>query len=77
MNIIWNFINSITANKKSKSYIFLTLTTAICALTGLAIWYFIHFFAFKEISWALCFAGYPGFFIGLIGGVLYIYRHDL
>lgn len=76
MKLIWRYVNSLNIKFNNKIGIFLTATVFASSLAGLLIWYALHFFTFNTVTWAICFAGYPGFFVGLIGGVIYLYRHE-
>lgn len=60
--------------RTKRPYLFLILNTLFWMACGLLEWGIIHFFAFKSIMWAICFAGYPAFFIGFIGGVLFLWK---
>ena len=75
MKQLWSFVEQIHVSEMKKNGIFLFLTTILSALTGLLVWYILHFFICNTISWALCFTGYSGYFIGLVGGCLFLCRH--
>lgn len=77
MKFIWQYIHNKKWQEERKTRMFLFLTIAFSSIAGLAVWYTLHFFALNKISWAICFAGYPGFFVGLIGGILYLYHHAI
>ena len=76
MKTLWNFVNTLKLNTVHKNQVFLALSTAGSCLFGLLIWYLIHFFTLNTMPWLFCFISYPGFFIGIIGGVIYLYQHD-
>lgn len=76
MERIWSYIHNKSWNTERKNHLFLFLTTLISSAIGFIIWYALHFFVLNKISWALCFTGYPGFFMGFFGGILYLFRHD-
>lgn len=74
MKNIWNCINNKDWKIENKYGLFLFITTSISSVIGFVIWFALHFFILNKISWAICFTGYPGFFIGLIGGIIYLYH---
>ena len=74
MKIVWNFSQKIFTNTEREMHFFLLLTTTASCILGFLAWYIIHFFALNTLSWAICFIGYPGFFVGFLGGILYLYR---
>ncbi len=76
MKNIFNKIDSLNIEFKYKVNMFLSFTVVVSALLGILFWYLIHFFIFKDSSWAFCFVVYPGFFLGFIGGALYLFKHD-
>ena len=45
-------------------------------LIGLLVWGVVRVFALDALPWALCFMGYPGFFIGFIGGIFFLWTKD-
>lgn len=74
MNILWNYLKSKNINTQKANIFFLLINTLIAGIGGFFIWFIIHFFTLNKIAWALCFIGYPGFFIGLLGGILFLYK---
>lgn len=77
MKTIWNYLNKRNLSTRKKTRIFLLCTTLFFSLTGLLVWFFLHFFVLATLSWAVCFMGYPGLFLGLWGGILFLYRQEL
>lgn len=77
MKLIWTLINSKEMSLAKKNSLFLILNTLIFSLIGFITWFAIHFFTFNKISWAICFTGYPGFFVGFVGGIIYLYQQDI
>ena len=74
MEMIWSYLDSKRISENSKQYIFLlTNVIAFCVL-GLLIWSVVSRFALSTIDWMICFIGYPGFFLGFIGGAVYLCR---
>lgn len=76
MSTIWNKIESFNISNRHKTYMFISLTVALSSLLGFMVWYPLHFYMLKEFTWMLCFIGYFGFFIGFIGGTLFLYNND-
>lgn len=76
MKRLWKVVNNIDTDKSSKNRIFLVVLTLICVLAGGLIWAVVgrHFLA--GVAWLFCFMGYPGVFIGIMGGTMYLYKHE-
>lgn len=53
---------------------FLFINTVLFAGMGFLVWTVVRLFALKENMWAFCFMGYAGYFIGFLGGILYLYQ---
>lgn len=77
MRFIRNYVHHKKLNTSGRTRLFVFLTTLSSSLLGLVFWFVLHFFVLNEISWAICFAGYPGVFVGFIGGIIYLYRHNI
>ena len=60
--------------KIHKTSLFLVVNTVCWMLIGLLVWGVVRVFAFDALPWALCFMGYPGFFIGFIGGIFFLWN---
>ncbi len=74
MTVIWNYVNKRYANDNKKISYFLMANVLFWGVTGFLIWAVIQLFALKTIDYALCFAGYPAFFIGIVGGTLFLWE---
>ena len=74
MEALWRNVNMSQRSERANIYLFLFLNIIMYSILGLLIWFIIQFFALKSIIWAICFMGYPGFFGGFIGGVLFLWR---
>ena len=72
MNTLLLYINTISYKYKNKTCLYLTFNTIIWTLIGLIVWYIIHFLALNSLTWAICFAGYSGFFLGFVRGIITI-----
>lgn len=77
MKSIWNYVHAKPWDEARKTHCFLFLNALLFAAVGLGVWFALHFFVLNTISWAICFTSYPGFFIGVLGGVLYLYRFPI
>ncbi len=77
MKYIWTYIHNKNWTDTNKGRLFLLITTLLFSILGYGVWFAIHFFALDKIPWALVFTGYPGFFIGFVGGIIYLDRHDI
>ena len=71
---MWNYIEKKSWKKEVKQKMFLLYTTLVFSLLGFIVWICIGSNLFAGKIWLLCFMGYPGFFPGLLGGVLFLYN---
>ena len=62
--------------QRGKNKLFIFLMIIEMAALGGVVWWVAGRFALQEISWFLCFMGYPGLFIGFYGAILYLYNHE-
>ncbi len=76
MEALWRNVNISQNSEKVNIYLFLLLNTVMHSILGFLVWFIIRFFALKSTAWAICFMGYLGFFCGLIGGILFLWRRD-
>lgn len=74
MNRLWNGINKLNYAYEMKIRIFLALNSIIYGLLGLAAWILIRNAACFSAEYIICFVGYPGFFIGYLGGFIFLSR---
>lgn len=74
MSRLWKWIDSYDVPREKKIRGFLVLNCLVYSLAGFFIWLLVHKFAFDTWDWAFCFAGYPGFFCGFIGGYIFLGR---
>ena len=62
---------------KKNDVVFLILNTVLWAVLGISVWAIISMFTIKEVIWCLVFMGYAGFFIGFLGGFIYLANNSL
>lgn len=74
MNHLWNWVDRREMTDAGKIRIFLLMNCLLCSVLGLVVWLFVSRFALNTWDWALCFVGYPGFFVGFLGGCMYLCR---
>ena len=55
--------------------LFLFIHTLLGAVYGICAWSVISLFALKSVTWMLCFGGYGAFFVGFVGGILFVWEH--
>lgn len=72
MSILWKWINEKSLSKHTKHNLFILLNSLMCSVVGFLIWLFVSRFTLATWDWAICFAGYSGFFFGYIGGFIYL-----
>ena len=74
MSGLWKWIDVKEISKEEKIRVFLFLNCLIHGVLGLLVWLVVSRFMLNTLGWAFCFIGYPGFFIGFVGGFLYLCR---
>ncbi len=77
MRFIWSILQKTKFETENKARLFLLINTLGCAVLGLAMWLIIHGAVMNTLSGALLFALCPAFFIGLLGGMWYLYQRDI
>lgn len=76
MKKVWFFVNGFKLKKEIKSRLFVLIMIILSMLAGGGIWGLAARFWLPEITWLICFMGYPGIFVGFLGSVIYLYNHD-
>lgn len=71
---IWCFVEALVHSNRKRKTIFLLSSSIVFAILGLLVWFVAHFFVLDDITWMLCFMGYPAMFLGYLGGVLYLWN---
>lgn len=71
---LWKWIDSKNLKNKGKINIFLFFNCFIYSAIGFLAWTIVSRFALNTLDWAFCFIGFSGFFIGFIGGCIYLGR---
>lgn len=72
MSILWKWVDKKEISNNAKSRLFLILNSLMCSVIGFLIWIIVSRFALNTWDWAICFIGYSGFFIGYIGGFIFL-----
>ena len=62
----------VSMNKIRKQKLFIFANTLTWCIIGAVCWFLIGNRLIEDNLYALCFIGYPGFFLGIIGGFLYV-----
>ena len=75
MKTLWNMVNQINVKDTQKNSLFLIVFILINMVVGAFVWFLLGRWIFPGMDWLLCFMGYPAIFVGLFGGVLYLYRN--
>lgn len=76
MKTLWNTVNKLHFTKGGKNSAFLFLNAVFFSILGAVLWIPVHIYTLNCVFSLFYFVGYPGFFIGVVGGILYLYRHD-
>ena len=74
MSRLWKWIDEKNISKEVKAKLFLFVNSIMFGVIGLVLWVIVSGFGLNSWDWALCFIGYPGFFIGYIGGFVFLGR---
>ena len=76
MKTLWNMVNQIHIKNTWKYNLFLLLFILINMVLGACAWLLLGRLILPGTDWLLCFMGYPAVFVGLFGGVIYLYRNQ-
>ncbi len=76
MKTLWNMVNQIHIKNTWKYNLFLLLFIFINLVLGACAWLLLGRLILPGTDWLLCFMGYPAVFVGLFGGVIYLYRNQ-
>ena len=76
MKTLWNIVNQIDVKNTWKNNLFLVLFILINMVLGACAWLLLGRLILPGTDWLLCFMGYPAIFVGLFGGVIYLYRNQ-
>lgn len=76
MKTLWNMVNQIHIKNTWKYNLFLLLFIFINLVLGACAWLLLGRLILPGTDWLLCFMGYPPVFVGLFGGVIYLYRNQ-
>ena len=76
MKTIWNIVQKLPVKTAGKYKFFLFTNMMFCSLIGFAVWLALHHFILNTWDWAVCFAGYSCFFIGFLGGLVFLYGQE-
>ena len=76
MKTLWNMVNQIHIKNTWKNNLFLVLFILINMVLGACAWLLLGRLILPGTDWLLCFMGYPAVFVGLSGGVIYLYRNQ-
>ena len=72
MSGLWKWVDDKNISREAKTGIFLFFNSILWGVIGFVTWIFVSMFALSTWDWALCFVGYPGFFVGYIGGFIFL-----
>jgi len=76
MKLLWNKIDQLNIKSDQKYKRFICSLTVINGVFGAIAWILIGRLFLPKLEWLLCFIGYPAIFIGLLGGVIYLFNHE-
>ena len=76
MKTIWKFVDKLNIGNQTKNAVYIILMFFIGLIIGGILWAALGRLFLPEISWLICFIGYPGVFFGILGGALYLFEHE-
>lgn len=76
MSYLWNYMEKQNWSCEKKVNWFIRGNMILFGVLGLALWSVVQIFAFQTVEWMICFIGYPAFFLGCIGGILWLGRRQ-
>lgn len=76
MKKLWNVVNDLDAKSGVKITVFLLILIVVNLGMGAGLWLLFGRIFLSGIEWLFCFMCYPAIFIGVFGGVIYLYNHE-
>lgn len=76
MRTLWELVNKLDVSVIGKNHVFIFCLAIVSGLIGAIVWFLLGKIFLPDISWFICFVGYPCVFIGYFGGVIYLYNHE-
>ncbi len=76
METLWEILTKTKWAAAHIASLFLFCNIIVWSLAGFIVWFVIQFFSLRSAEWAVCFAGYAGYYIGLVGGIIFICRAE-
>lgn len=78
MTRLWNLIDNRKLSDEGKIRVFFFLNCLVYCVIGLLVWLVLSrlVISINTLEWALCFSIYPAFFVGYIGGFIYLSRKE-
>lgn len=74
MELLWSVLEKSKASDSDRKHLFLFFNSICFGILGFIIWLIVSRFTMETVGWMICFIGYPGYFIGFIGGFIYLCR---
>lgn len=75
MKEIWNFVNNANVGYKTKNTIFIGICIAIVFAIEKIVWTILCKYI-PQITWLSQLFGFPTFYIGFVGGIIYLFNHE-
>ena len=73
--ILWQWLNDREWKSSAKTGIFIILYMILICIVGLSLWFPLSIW-FPGIDALVCIVGYPTYFVGYVGGIVYLCRHE-
>lgn len=76
MNMLYKYLKEAPLARSTKNMIFICVCVLVAVFAGALVWTLMGRLLLPEIVWLLCFMGYSGVFLGFVGSVFYLYKHQ-
>lgn len=76
MTWMWKIISKQGWSKLIKQKVFIGYSVLAFCFLGLLAWDLVRNLIGCDITWMLCFMGYPGFFFGYLGGIFFLWKEN-
>ena len=74
MSLLWRFCCSRIRKPSRQAAAFLLLHSVFCGAVGLVLWLILCSRTLGSWEWAVVWAGFLAYFLGFLGGTVYLYR---
>lgn len=73
---LWKWTKGLKISSHHKIVLYIAVSMLITALFGALVWGLVGRLFLPDISWCICFIGYPAIIFGFLGAILFLYNHE-